>query len=149
MKITLPDNALQMVNQAVMNQKEFLKGFGMVETINKHRVLGKQEFAYDYKAYDVTPFGGEDEDGVNLFIPVTKPATYLSYSDEGRSDILTWYYSKKNKRVRDGIRLIWGPVRWIYAKEMDMTPQEVMENIEEEIWAGETPISGCGLPGWV
>lgn len=149
-----PTNALDMIRQEVLTRTwhlEEIARFGVVDTIKQFTRYrnGKQIFAVDrYHAYDVTPWSVTDQDGYWLYEPVTTPATYLSYPDEGRSGMLEWLFSD-NARYENKWHLIWGPVRWIRTKELDLSPAQIWGNICDEIDRGETPLTGGGLPGWV
>jgi hypothetical protein len=151
-----PANALQLINQKVLEETYNLNQCNFGDVAQIHKIIryrkSNQFFAVGtYSAYDVTPFESIDEDdnSFHRFEPAISPAAYLMQPDEGRSGLLTWWYTDGTRRIQEGWRLIWGPVRWIRVSELDLSPQEVWQNIKDEIDEGETPLTGGGLPGWV
>jgi len=131
--------------------------FSTGEIIN-FTTRGQQSFAYDdYHAYDVTEtiLHCADDDVVIFKVPyilytngVDKSLSF-TYPDEGSSGGLASIVFVDNpKRKTYAPKVGFSKFMYIYTSELNLSSEQIFNNIINEIEKGETPLSGGGLPGW-
>ena len=143
------------INQKIINEIDSLDGFGIV-----HKTMGgivryknsEQWFAVDGQtAYDVTPYELTDDDGsYHRFIPIViGGSTFHSWPDEGKTGMLTLWKYKNYRNKPDGERLLWALAPWIRTVELEMEPDEILNNIADEIIYAGHNVFYTPLPGWM
>ena len=112
----------------------------------------KQIFAIDgYYAYDVTPRAFYDNDqwsdsfcSTYVFCPiVVGGSVFESLPDEGRTGFLTEVRVCSPKRGWYRKYLSWISCGWLRTEELDMEPEQIEQNIMDDIDAGMTCITGA------
>jgi len=142
----LPGNADELIRQEVNREREMLRKnrFGDVSESEYLAVYknGSQQFAVSGNyAYELINMYICDDNHESAIRPaILNGVAYRSEPDEGRCGTLHWTWHAK---IPDKWRLCWSSASgWIHASELNQTPDEIMDNIVDEIDAGQTPFTG-------
>jgi hypothetical protein len=131
--------------------------FWALGELNKFVRKGIQDFAYDNDhAYDITEqiiYDANNDIAMYKcpFVLYQGDTKYINFAwpEEGTAGGLASviYLSRRDKENHPHVGF--SKYRYIYTRELVMTPEQIAENITDEIDRGETPLTGGGLPGWV
>lgn len=152
---------IEKINQAIIDEMDTLGMFGPARDcfgevakseggIRRYR-NSKQIFAIDGSyAYDVTPRGFYENDKWSTDFCATyvlRPivvggSVFQSLPDEGRTGILTELRVCSPQRGHYSKHLSWISLGWLHTKELDLEPQQIEQNIIEDVMAGQTCITG-------
>jgi hypothetical protein len=150
------------INQAIIDEMDNLGMFGPARDcfgevaksrggLRRYR-NSNQIFAVDGDtAHDVTPFGiyvndkwDENFCATLYYRPiVVGGSVFESLPDEGRTGILTEVRMCSPKRGRYTRWLGWIPLGWLHTRELDLDPEQIEQNIMDDIDAGQTCITGA------
>ncbi len=152
---------IEKINQAIIDEMDSLGVFGPARDcfgevekskggIRRYR-KSKQIFAVDGDtAYDVTPRGFYDNDkwsdsfcSTFVFRPlVVGGSIFQSLPDEGRTGILTEVRVCSPKRGWYRKYLSWISCGWLRTGELDLEPEQIEQNIFDDVMAGHNCITG-------
>lgn len=62
--------------------------------------------------------------------------------------LIRWTAHPDQRRIDKGWFPTWLQCRWVWRRELQKPAHAIADQIAQEVWRGETPLTGGGLPGW-
>lgn len=146
----LPDNADELIAEKVATMRNELRSSNFGDVFESDRIAKyrDQVFAvFGHTANQLCNWMMVDCDGSeNAWRPaILNGVAFESCPDEGKCGTLHWFWSSR----RNEWRLTWFSAGgWIYTKEFEQQPDEISENIYDEVASGKTPITGNNSKPW-
>lgn len=144
---TYTDEQMALI-QAELDNQDTLNGFVTFETSERivTRSSGQRFAVFGSYAYELFEQTIDDEDDLIEYVPaIVDGKAFGSFPDEGNSGILHLFRISKQRGKTVQNPEWWCSYLscgWLRTRELEMSAQQILENISDEIDAGATHLTG-------